>query len=147
MKYYFEAPRFKLALWQLFGIKKLPELKYCNFSFSPTWFLKDMQREYEEIQTWFFKNPSSGLHGGQRLSIYLPVRGTWVWSLVREDRVCHRASNLVPPTTETEAHAPQQEKPPQWEALTPNKEEPLLAAAREKPTHSNEDTAQPRIKK
>ena len=35
MKYYFEAPRFKLALWQLLGIKKLPKLKYCIVSLLP----------------------------------------------------------------------------------------------------------------
>lgn len=78
MKYYFEAPRFKLALWQLFGIKKLPELKYCNFSFSPTWFLKDMQREYEEIQTCSFQKSFFWTSWWSEVKYRLPVQGTWV---------------------------------------------------------------------
>ena len=73
------------------------------------------------------------------LRIRLPRQGTWVWSLVQEDLTCRRATKPVhhnywacalepeshnywgPCATTTEAcapraHAPQQEKPPQWEA-------------------------------
>ena len=66
------------------------------------------------------------------------MQGTGVWALVQEDPTCRRATKpmrhnywdwalqlepqlLSPPATTTEAHtpracAPQQEKPPQWEA-------------------------------
>ena len=74
------------------------------------------------------------------------MQGTWVWALVREDPTCRGATKpvrhnywacalepashnywahvpqlLSPRATTTEAHAPrarapQQEKPPQWEA-------------------------------
>ena len=87
----------------------------------------------------------------QWLRIRLPMQGTRVWALVREDPtcrgatkpVCHNywASTLEPTShnhwtckpqllslwaTTTEAHvpracAPHQEKPPQWEAHTPQR--------------------------
>ena len=55
----------------------------------------------------------------QWLRIRLPMQGTWVRALVREDPTCRRATTpeshnywaRVP-----RAHALQQEKPPQWEA-------------------------------
>ena len=55
----------------------------------------------------------------QWLRIHLPMQGTRVWSLVREDPTCRRATKpashnywaRVP-----RACAPQQEKPPKWEA-------------------------------
>ena len=40
------------------------------------------------------------------------------------------------------AHAPQQEKPPQWEACAPQQEQHPLAATTESPQCSNEDTKQ-----
>ena len=60
----------------------------------------------------------------QWLRICLPMEGTRVQSLVREDPTCHRATKPVghnywsPQATTTEARtpracAPQQEKPPQ----------------------------------
>ena len=75
----------------------------------------------------------------QWLGICLPMQGTRVWALVREDPTCRGATKPVghnywacsleptshnywsPHTTATEArepraHALQQEKPPQWEA-------------------------------
>ena len=60
--------------------------------------------------------------------------------------------NLSPRATTTEARvprarAPQQEKPPQWETqASAMKVSPHLATTREKPTHSNEDPVQPKIK-
>ena len=69
----------------------------------------------------------------QWIRIRLPMQGTWVQSLVQEDSTCNE--QLSPGTTTTEpashkysayvpqqaraprAWAPQQEKPPQWEAL------------------------------
>ena len=78
----------------------------------------------------------------QWLRICLPMQGTRVQALVQEDSTCHRATKpvrhnqctrarkpqlLCPRTTTTEAcapraRAPQQEKPPQWEARAPNEE-------------------------
>ena len=78
----------------------------------------------------------------QWLRIHLPVQGTWVWVLVREDLTCRGATEPVrhyywactlepmshnywsPHATTTEARAPrtcapQQEKLPQWEAHAP----------------------------
>ena len=50
------------------------------------------------------------------------MQGTQVWALVQEDPSA--AEQLSPCATTAEAHAPrahapQQEKPPQWEACTP----------------------------
>ena len=55
----------------------------------------------------------------QWLRIRLPMQGTWVQALVREHT--HAVEQLNPRATTTEAgvpraHAPPQEKPPQWEA-------------------------------
>ena len=68
---------------------------------------------------------------------HLPMQGTRVWALVWEDPTCHRATKpvshnywacepqlLSPHATTTEAcaprtRAPQQQKPPQWEAHAP----------------------------
>ena len=62
----------------------------------------------------------------QWLRIRLPMQGTRVQSLVQEDPTCHGAAksmrrNSSTCATTTEIHAPrarapQQEKPPQWEA-------------------------------
>ena len=79
----------------------------------------------------------------QCLRIRLPMQGTRVRALVREDPTCHGATKPVrhnywacalghepqlpsPWDTTTEAHAPraralQQEKPPQWEAREPQR--------------------------
>ena len=69
----------------------------------------------------------------QRLRIHLPTQGTRVPSLVWEDPTCRGATKpmchnywacaLEPAshnysTCAPRAHAPQQEKPPQWEACT-----------------------------
>ena len=70
----------------------------------------------------------------QWLRICLPMQGTRVWSLVREDPTCRGATKPVrhnywacalelwATTAETHtprARAPQQEKPPQWEPCSP----------------------------
>ena len=70
----------------------------------------------------------------QWLRICLPMQGSWVRSLVREDPTCHTATkpmrhNYWACALESvshnywarlpRAHAPQQEKPPQWEARAP----------------------------
>ena len=54
----------------------------------------------------------------QWLSIFLPVQGTWAWSLVQEDSTCHGTTKPVHPNYSAWAprtHALQQEKPPQEE--------------------------------
>ena len=77
----------------------------------------------------------------QWLRICLPMQGTWVWALVREDPTCGGATKpvrhnywacaLEPVSHNYWAHVPQllsllsraralqQEKPPQWEARAP----------------------------
>ena len=72
----------------------------------------------------------------QWIRILLPMQGTWVQSLVREDPTCHRAANPMkhnfcsPGTwslcSATENH---HEKKP----VHLNKESPLFAATRESP--------------
>ena len=92
----------------------------------------------------------------QWLRIHLPMQGTWVQALVQEDPTCHRATKpcapqllslrsrarepqlLNPQAATTEAcaprvRAPQQEKPLQWEAHTPQWRAAPLEATRESP--------------
>ena len=72
----------------------------------------------------------------QWLRIRLPTQGTRVRALVREDPTCHRATKPVRHnywacalepvchnyrTRAPRARAPQQEKPPQWEACAPQR--------------------------
>ena len=89
----------------------------------------------------------TSLHG-QWLRIQLPMPGTQVPSLVREDCTCRRAAKSMCCSywaCECRACALQQEKPPQWEALTPQ-----LASSPHSPQlpmHSNKDTVQPEINK
>ena len=70
----------------------------------------------------------------QWLRTHLPMQGTQVRALVWEDPTC-RPRQLSPCTTTTEARAPrarapQQEKPPQWEARAPQQRgAPTLHAA------------------
>ena len=52
----------------------------------------------------------------------LPMQGTGVWSLVWEDLTCHRATK--PEHHNYWTYALQQEKPPQWEAHTPQESSP-----------------------
>ena len=69
----------------------------------------------------------------QWLRICLPMQGTWVWALVREDptqpwsgKIPHASEQLSLYATTTEARVPraralQQEKPLQWEVCTPQR--------------------------
>ena len=62
------------------------------------------------------------------------MQGTLIRSLVCEDPTCHGATKPIDTTTEPmrpKAHAPQQEKPPQWEAYSLQLELPLLTTTRE----------------
>ena len=76
------------------------------------------------------------------IRICLPIQGTWVWSLVREDPTCCRATKPMCPQllrpTHPKACAPQQEKPPQWEARTPQLESSPVCHKQRKPTQRNE---------
>ena len=103
----------------------------------------------------------------QWLRIRLPMQGTWVQSLVQEDPTCRGATKSVhhsywacalepmnpqllnPCATATEAcapraRAPQQEKPPQWEACTPQWRVARARGNWRKPKPSNEDPTQPK---
>ena len=105
------------------------------------------------------------------------MQGTWVRAMVQEDPTCHGATKpmhhnywacaleptghnywahepqlLSPRATTTEARgprarAPQQEKPLQWEARTPQRRVARAHCNWRKPTCSNEDPMQPEIKK
>ena len=106
----------------------------------------------------------------QWLRIRLPMQGTRVRALVREDPTCRgatkptshncwacaleplshnywaRVPQLLKPVC-PRACAPQQEKPQQWEACSPQRR---VAPARRnwrRPVHSNEDPKQPKINK
>ena len=106
----------------------------------------------------------------QWLRICLPMQGTWVWALVQEDPTCHAATKPMhhnywacasePASYNYWACVPQllkpahlqpmlhnKEKPPPWEAHTPQWR---IAPARHnwrKPACSNEDPMQPKINK
>ena len=97
----------------------------------------------------------------QWLRIHLPMQGTRVRALVREDPTCRGATKPVSHnywacTLEPACHnywalvlragAPQQEKPPQWEARALQWRAAPLAATRESP-RSSEDPVQPKINK
>ena len=105
----------------------------------------------------------------QWLRIHLPMQGTRVRALVREDPTCHGATKPVrhnywacalepashnywsPRATTTEAcvpraHAPQREKPPQWEAHALQGRVAPAHGNQRKPACSNEDLTQPKIK-
>ena len=86
----------------------------------------------------------------QWLRIHLPMRGTRVRALVWEDPTCRGAARPVSHNywaCASGACAPQQERPRQWEARAPRWR---VASARRnwrKPSHRNEDAAQPKINK
>ena len=101
----------------------------------------------------------------QWLIIRLPMQGTWVRALVLEDPTSRGATKparhnywarapqlLSPHATTTEAHmprahAPQKEKPLQWEAHTPQWRVAPARRDKTKPVHSNKDPTQPKINK
>ena len=103
------------------------------------------------------KCPFQGSPGGSVVRSPPTNEETWFQSLGREDPICRKVAGLVchnylslrsracvpqllsSCTTATEActpraRAPQQEKPPQWDACAPWLEWPPLAIIREKPT-------------
>ena len=109
----------------------------------------------------------------QWLGVRLPMQGMRVWALVREDPTCHGALSPCATTTEpvlwsprattTEpalwspqattaeacvpgARAPQQGRPLQWEARTPQPGVSPTPHNWRKPVHSNKDPTQPKIK-
>ena len=89
----------------------------------------------------------------QWLRIRLPMQGTRVRSLVREDPTCHGATKpvchnywacaLEPASHNYGAHVPQLLKPARLEPVLCNKR----SHHNEKPTHRNEDPTQPKINK
>ena len=98
----------------------------------------------------------------QWLRICLSMQGTRVQSLVREDPTCCGATKPVrrnywtcalEPTSHNywarapRARAPQQEKPPQWEARAPQRRVTPAHRNQRKAAHSNKDQMQPKINK
>ena len=106
----------------------------------------------------------------QWLRILLPMQGTRVQALVQEDLTCRGATKPVrhnywdcalEPTSHSywspraaiielrvpRARAPQQEKPLQWEAHTPQRRVAPARRNQRKPVRSNEDPTQPKINK
>ena len=81
-----------------------------------------LNRKNPDVIPEYLKNDLGTSLVEQWLRVRLPMQGTRVRSLIREDP---RASEqLSPRATTTEARAltaraPQQEKPPQWEARAP----------------------------
>ena len=96
------------------------------------------------------------------LRIHLPMQGTRIQSLVREDTTCHRSAkpmchNYWACALEPERHnywaqarrarAPLQEKPLQWEAHAPQRRVAPSCRNYRKPARSNKDPMQPKIYK
>ena len=92
-------------------------------------FPKEMWRDEEKV---FEKIVAGASLVVQWLRIHLPIQGTRVRSLAREDATCRRATKPMGhnywacSATTTEAHtprarAPQQEKPLQWEVRAPQR--------------------------
>ena len=66
----------------------------------------------------------------QFLGVHLPIQGAGVWFLVREDPACHGTTKPCSTATESQqprAHAQDQEKPPNWEALALQWQRPSTA--------------------
>ena len=79
----------------------------------------------------------------QWLRICLPMQGTWVWSLVWEDPTCCRETKPLRHNYWSPCAlnlAPQQEKPPQWEAML-QKSSPSTHCNYSKPEHRHKDPA------
>ena len=86
----------------------------------------------------------------QWLRICLPMQGTRVWDLVREDLTCRGATRPVSHSCwacVSRACAPQQERPRQWEACAPRWRVALACRNWREPSHRNEDPTQPKINK
>ena len=100
-----------------------------------------------KTNTYKFKFPLGISLVVQWLRICLPIQGTWIPSLVRKGLTCHRATmpmhyNYRAWALQAVSHsfwglpyrvcAPQQEKPPQWEACTPQQRIALLTLTTER---------------
>ena len=85
----------------------------------------------------------------QWLRICLPMQGTRVRALVREDPTCRGATRSVSHNywaCASGACAPQQERPQQWKARAPQWRVSPACHNWRKPSHRNEDQTQPKIK-
>ena len=81
----------------------------------------------------------------QWLRMCLSVQGTWVWPLVQEDSTCQGATQLMCHkywslrAARTEAYVPRactpQEKPPRWDACTPQRKVAPTCHGQRKPAH------------
>ena len=106
------------------------------------------------LWVWFFKIPCIGTSlVAQWLRIHLPMQGTRVPALVREDPTCrgatkpvrhnYRACALEPASHNYWAHVPRLLKPVCLEPVLHNKR----SHRNEKPAHCSEDPMQPKINK
>ena len=86
---------------------------------APTYFLTFVKRWNKMVAVHFrWWNPGSPVVKNPHLS----MQGTRIWSLVQEDPTCPGAAKPAGRNSwgpQDESRAPQQEKPPQWEALAP----------------------------
>ena len=97
---------------------------------------KSVNLEFYNMQKHLSKMKAGAFLVAQGLRIRLPIRGTRVWALVREDPTCHGATKpvrhnywayaLEPRATTTESACLEpmlrnKEKPPQWEACAPQR--------------------------
>ena len=137
--------------------------------------MKDKATNWEKIiifynqQRMSIKNIETASLVVQGYRIHLPVWDTWVGSMIQEDptglratkSVCHNWwdcalesvnhshwDHMLQPLQPTlhGARAPQQTKPPQWEAGAPRWRGAPLTASRESPCRG-EDPAQPKVNK
>ena len=118
----------------------------CDLSMNRGWRMQEPEKwRFRVAQMWSFKICRAGLP--QWLRIFLPMQGTWIRSLVREDSTCHRETksalrywtraleprscNYWSPCT-LEPMLCKREKPPQWEAHPPQPESSPCSAPLEK---------------
>ena len=132
---------FKLSSYFLASVFRMTILflKWTNSSGHNSFKKNTKNQEYNQINPEFLgvgsgyvlKSSLGASLVAQWLRIHLPMQGTQVWTVVREDPTCHGATKpmrhnywacaLEPISHNYWAHVPrvhalQQENPPQWEA-------------------------------
>ena len=102
-------------------IKKKKRIDFLHFSFRMN--ILSLYWMFSQIKTLWMTLEGSGLPVKKRmgtslvcqwLRVHLPIQGTQVQSLIREDPTCHETTKPVPHnywSRSRRAHAPQQEKP------------------------------------
>ena len=114
------------------------------------WNLKNDTNEFiyvKEKQTHTQKTYGTSL-AVQCIRIHRSRQGTRVWSLLREDSTCCGATKPMHHNywgCKPKAHAPQQEKPPQWEPRAPQGRGDPAHQDQRKSVQNNEGPGQPKI--